>query len=72
MNKLDRIEQGYKRKTFDVLSIKRKFKATAYISYKLTDDLPEKWYKDLIVKGAVENNLPGSYIDYLVRIPSSD
>jgi gamma-glutamylcyclotransferase len=72
MDKLDRIEVGYERKAFEVHIEERIIEANAYISYKLTDALPTKYYKEFLLEGAVEHKLPNEYIDFLISIPTSD
>ena len=72
MDKLDRIEVGYQRKTFIVLTEEGEIEVNAYISYKLTNALPKNYYKEFLLEGAVEHKLPDEYIDYLIGIPTSD
>jgi gamma-glutamylcyclotransferase len=72
MDKLDQIEEGYERKSFEVITEEGKIEANAYISYKLTDAYPTKYYKEFVFKGAVEHKLPDEYINYLTSIPTSN
>ena len=71
-DKLDRIEKGYEREKFEIDTDNGKINANAYISNKLTDSPPSSYYKDLIVQGAVEYNLPSDYIEYLIGLPTQD
>ncbi|MBF4475928.1 gamma-glutamylcyclotransferase family protein [Methanobacterium formicicum] len=71
--KLDLIEGGYERKVFEIQTENgKKILANAYISTKFTDAFPSSSYKDLIVQGAIENNFPDEYIEYLVKLPVSE
>lgn len=72
MDKLDQIEEGYERKSFEVITEEGKIEANAYISYKLTDAYPTKYYKEFVLEGAVEHKLPDEYINYLTSIPTSN
>lgn len=74
LNRLDKFEEGYKRKTFEILTeIGISVLAESYISSNCTDDpRPFKAYKKFIVEGAIENELPQYYIDYLRQIPTKD
>jgi len=71
-NKLDRIEQGYDRERFEINTDSGKINANAYISTNITDSLPSNSYKNHIVQGAIEHNLPDEYIEYLVSLPTSE
>ena len=72
LDKLDKIEGGYERVTVQVCRAdKNVFEAIAYISTNLTDDPRAcKWYKEIILSGARENNLPQDYIAYLETLPA--
>jgi len=72
MDELDRIEVGYERKAFEIVTEEGKIEVNAYISNKLTDAFTKTYYKEFILEGAVENKLPEHYIDYLICIPTSD
>jgi len=74
LSDLDRIEGGYKRINISVtLPNGTQIEAQTYQSDKLTGDpVPFDWYKNLIVQGAREHNLPQEYIDYLKGIPSKE
>lgn len=68
---LDRIEGGYRRVN---ITVKRpngdEVEAATYISGLLTKDArPYKWYKDLVITGAIEHGLPEDYIEYLKKWP---
>ncbi len=49
MNNLDRIEGGYERKTFRIITSTEDIPADAYISYNLTNALPDLSYKETII-----------------------
>jgi gamma-glutamylcyclotransferase len=69
IHELDRIEDGYERKTFKIITENEvNVKAEAYISNKLTTALPEQSYKNYIMNGAIEHKLPKYYIDHLTNI----
>jgi len=69
--KLDKIENNYERKTIICISVSGElFEAETYISNQLiTDPIPDDWYKEIVVLGAEENNLPSYYIELLRKIP---
>jgi hypothetical protein len=74
---LDRFENvgaGYHRTSITVLVDDRPLEALTY----LADDThvveglrPYDWYRDLVVAGAREHGLPGSYIDAHLDVPAS-
>lgn len=70
--KLDRVEGGYTRVSLEVITNQgSSIKAYVYISCKLTDDArPYDWYKELMIKGAREHQLPAPYVKFLEQIPS--
>jgi len=72
LDKLDRVEGGYTRVRLDVITNQgSSIKAYVYISFELTDDArPHDWYKELMVKGAREHQLPPFYMKYLEQIHS--
>lgn len=72
LDKLDRVESGYTRVSLDVITNQgTSIKAYVYISCELIDDArPYDWYKELIVKGAREHQLPTPYVKFLEQIPS--
>jgi len=69
---LDKIEGGYDRIRVRVLrSDGDPVKAVTYISTNLTSDpVAHDCYKELVLAGAREHNLPRDYIVYLERLPS--
>ncbi len=69
---LDKVEGGYKRIPVQVWKSDGKtVEAVTYVSTELTDDhVAYEWYKDLLIAGAREHNLPQDYIAYLERLPS--
>ena len=69
LGKLDKIEGGYKRITVQVQQpAGTVVEAETYISEDLTNDpRPYNWYKELLLSGAREHNLPQDYIAYLER-----
>ena len=72
LKKLDDCEKGYKNICLDVLTEHDLVvSAHVYISCKLTaDPRPYNWYKELMVKGAIEHQLPPYYIELLKQIES--
>lgn len=72
LDKLDRVEGGYTRVSLDVITNQgSSIKAYVYISCELTDDVrPHDWYKELMVKGAREHQVPPFYMKYLEQIHS--
>jgi len=68
---LDRVEGGYQRITVQVqqpgVTV---VEAVTYISGNLTNDpRPYRWYKELLLSGAREHNLPQDYIARLEGFP---
>ncbi len=72
LGNLDKAERSYKRKALQVLNEQGDtISAEVYISTKITTDpTPYDWYKNLILQGAQEHQLPGDYVEYLQRLPS--
>lgn len=71
LSKLDKVEGDYQRLTMQVLTNEEGFiESEVYISMKLTDLTPYDWYKDLIISGACEHELPRDYLKYLKQLPS--
>ena len=72
LSKLDRAEGGYQRLTVQVLTDEGDpIESEVYISTKLTTEpTPYDWYKDLIINGACEHELPREYLKYLMQLPS--
>jgi len=69
---LDKFEDGYTRTTVQVQTDDAEIvEATTYIS-DLTSDNPVAYdsYKQMVILGAKEHNLPSEYIDYLESLPS--
>lgn len=71
LDTLDKVEGGYERVTVRVWKLDGNVvEAVTYISTNLTDDpRAYKWYKEFILSGARENNLPQDYIAYLKGLP---
>jgi len=71
LDTLDRIEGGYKRVTVRVGKLQGKeVQAVTYVSKNLTDDpRPYRWYKELLLSGAREHDLPHDYVAYLEGFP---
>lgn len=71
---LDRYEKGYNRKMVTVETENgRSYDAWTYISENITGDMTAfTWYKEIIVKGAEEHNLPENYINYLKNLPTRE
>ena len=66
---LDRVEgcwKGYKRETVEVIAEQTTVLAQTYIATTKERGLrPYHWYKVLVVSGAVEHDLPKSYVEWL-------
>ncbi len=72
LKRLDEVEGGYKRVPRQVWkTCGNVVKAETYVSTKLTDD-PRAYecYKELVLSGAREHNLPRDYIAFLEGLPS--
>lgn len=72
LNRLDEVEEGYQRTTMHVHIDKDKsVAAEVYISTEITPKgIPFNWYKELLVSGAQEHQLPEDYIAFLEKLPS--
>lgn len=72
LDKLDKVEGGYDRVTVQVWkSDGNVVKSVTYITTNLTDDpRAYEWYKEYILAGAKESNIPKDYIAYLEGLPS--
>ena len=72
LDKLDGVESGYIRISLDVTTDQDSWvKAYIYVSSELTGDArPYDWYKELMIRGAREHQLPASYMKYLEQIPT--
>jgi len=72
LEKLDKAEGGYRRTTMRVKTNEDKLVAAeVYISTEVVlEVIPFDWYKELLVCGAQEHQLPENYIDFLKKIPS--
>jgi len=72
LDKLDRAEGGYQRMSTQALTEgDNPVKVEIYVSEKLTaDPTPYDWYKELILRGAREHELPTAYLQYLEQLPS--
>lgn len=67
---LDQYEVGYHRIGVCVYVEKEPLTAYTHFSTNLTDRaLPYRWYKGLVLKGALEHGLPDDYLGYLHSIP---
>jgi len=72
LNRLDEVEEGYQRTTMNAQTDENKFVAAeVYISTELTPKaIPFNWYKELLVSGAQEHQLPEDYVKFLKKLPS--
>lgn len=72
ISKLDNIEKGYARTTVSVQKNSGELvKTETYISDDLIDDpVAFDSYKQLLISGAIEHNLPAEYVLYLQQLPS--
>lgn len=68
---LDRIEGGYRRETMQVYSAALdSVKVETYVAIQLTaNPIPFGWYKDYILAGASEHELPAEYLNFLDQLP---
>lgn len=71
-DRLDRAEGGYERKSLTVWTSEgNPVVAEVYTSTQLTSKpVPYEWYKNLVLAGAREHELPQEYLDYLEGLPS--
>ena len=76
LDKAEGLGSGYDEVMVDVnINDNRKVKSQTYIADKEFIDsklLPYHWYKEFIITGAIENNLPKDYIEKLKEISSQD
>lgn len=76
LDKAEGLGSGYNEVMVDVnINDNRKVKSQAYIADKEFIDsklLPYHWYKEFIITGAIENNLPKDHIEKLKEISSQD
>ncbi len=72
INKLDKVEKGYTRKTVNVKKDNGEItEAETYISDNLIDNpVAYDSYKQMLISGAIEHNLPAEYVLYLQQLPS--
>lgn len=70
LERLDRIEGGYDRETVHVLWKHKSVPAYTYISSEKVEAKPTESYKNSVVEGAREHDLPNDYIKYLQGLPS--
>src|SRR3989339_19857 len=68
---LNRIEIGYSLILVKAWSLDGNLvEAVSYVSTNLTDEpVPYEWYKNLVIAGAIEHDLPKDYIAYLKHFP---
>ena len=77
-DRLDRAEGlgcGYERKTVDVESTVGRISAFIYVASAeaISSDLePYSWYKDLVLAGATEHDLPPEYIDTIRAVVATE
>ena len=72
LGKLDRVEGGYERVEVEVLDeAGEPVTAHTYVARRVTTDpVPYEWYKQLIIAGAREHDLPKDYVAYLDSLAS--
>lgn len=66
LDKFEGLGKGYNDGMVDVITNDGKISATIYLADENRIDfnlLPYDWYKDIVVQGCVENQLPKNYID---------
>ena len=68
---LDRYEVGYTRSAIRVYPAPEVgIDAEVYVALRTTSDgVPFDWYKQLMLEGAREHGLPGSYVEQLLALP---
>ncbi len=70
-NDMDGLGLGYEEKFIKVFNFKSSFKAVTYYATNLDNTLnPFTWYKQHVLIGAQEANLPKAYIDLIEIIPA--
>lgn len=69
---LDKIEGDYRRVTMKINTDEEKVvEAEVYTSTELTSEvIPYDWYKELLICGARDHQLPENNIEFLERLPS--
>ncbi len=67
-----RYEGGYKRQNVTVFIDNEPVTAVTYISDKLTEEPPTRFYLQLIIDGAIEHQLPEDYIAKLKAIDTKN
>jgi cation transport regulator ChaC len=72
ISKLDKVERGYSRTTVKVKRDNGEIaEAETFISGSLIDNpVAFDSYKELLISGAIEHNLPKDYVQYLQQLPS--
>jgi len=71
LDKAEGLRNGYEEKTIDVITARRKKRAVMYYATAKDSSLkPYHWYKACVVAGAVEQQLPFPYIEWLRTIES--
>jgi len=72
INELDKIEKGYIRKTVNVKKDNGEIiEAETYFSENITEKpVAFDSYKQMVISGAIEQNLPSEYVLYLQQLPS--
>jgi gamma-glutamylcyclotransferase len=72
LDTLDKVEGGYDRVAVQAWkSDGNVVGAVTYVSGRLSDDpRAYEWYKEIVIAGAREHDLPRDYIAYLERFPS--
>ncbi len=72
---LDNYEVGYQRisTSVDSIAMNNNYSVITYISQRTRFNIyPLKWYKDHVLRGAIEHKLPNDYIKLLQDIKSID
>jgi len=72
ISKLDKVEKGYRRRTVKVkMDNGETVETETYISDILIDNpVAFDSYKQMVISGAIERNLPAEYVQYLQQLPS--
>jgi gamma-glutamylcyclotransferase len=71
LDEAEGLGKGYQKAEIMVTTSNGEMTALAYIATKKDPArLPYHWYKALVIAGAVEHNLPASYVEWLRAVPS--
>ena len=72
LDKFEGLGKGYGENQVEIINNEEKIFSTIYVAdldHIDSDLLPFDWYKDFVLQGCIENELPKDYIDAVVKIP---